>query len=207
MIRSRALPKLFFLLAAACLLASCAVQPPAPPAGQQPLETLREWRMDGKLGFRSPEKNGSAWINWVQRHDAYDLRLTGPFGASATRIQGDSNFAVLSQSGRDDVYASSGEELSEWLFGWQFPVAQLVSWVKGLPADAPPPEKIATTPAGLLDSLQQQGWTLRYSHYRQEGAWVLPGRIQGEKDSYAFTLVINKWHLPDDVTAVPPSSP
>lgn len=197
MIRARALPKLLILLAAAWLLASCAVQRPVIPVAQQPLETLRDWRMDGKLGFRSPEKNGSAWINWVQHQDAYDLRLSGPFGASATRIQGDSNFAVLSQSGREDIYAASGEELSEWLFGWQFPVAQLVSWVKGLPAAQPQPQKITTAANGLLDSLQQQGWTLRYSNYRQEAGWALPGRIEGEKDAYAFTLVINKWHLPD----------
>jgi len=202
MIRAGALTQLFILLAAACLLASCAVQQPVISAAQQPLETLRDWRMDGKLGFRSPEKNGSAWINWVQRQDAYDLRLSGPFGASATRIQGDSNFAVLSQSGRDDIYAASGEELSEWLFGWQFPVAQLVSWVKGLPAAEPAPQKIVTAPTGLLESLQQQGWTLQYSNYRQEAGWVLPGRIEGKKDPYAFTLVINKWHLPDDLSAV-----
>jgi len=203
MIHARILLKQLFIFAAAAVLASCAVQHPTSPTMQQPLDALQEWRVDGKLGFRSPEKNGSAWINWIQRQDAYDLRLTGPFGASATRIQGDSNFAVLSQSGREDIYAASGEELSEWLFGWQFPVAQLAFWAKGVPAREPPPQKVSTTPTGLLDRLQQQGWTLEYSNYRQEGPWALPGRIAGRKDAYAFTLVIHQWHLADDNVATP----
>lgn len=181
----------------ALLLAGCATRPPLPPiTGEQQLKQLTVWRVEGKLGFRSPEKNGSAWIDWSQQGSAYELHLNGPFGAAATRIEGNGYYAILSQSGKEDIHAGSGEELTEWLFGWTFPVAQMTSWIKGLPAKKPKPGHVATTPGGLLESLEQKGWQLAYSDYHQEGEWILPGRIKGSQGQYAFTLVIKKWHLP-----------
>jgi len=187
--------RLFVIAALAFLVASCATRPPPLPVTDQRLHSLDRWRIEGKLGYRSPEKNGSAWINWLQSSDVYQLQLTGPFGAAATRITGDSQHATLSQSGRDDIHAPSGEELTEWLFGWAFPVRQMSSWIKGSAAPAPPPTSIALSPENLLSTLSQNGWQLTYSNYRQEGNWILPGRIQGSHSDYSFTLIINKWDL------------
>lgn len=185
------------LLATALLLAGCATRPSLPPiTGEQQLKALTTWRVEGKLGFRSPEKNGSAWIDWSQQDRAYELHLNGPFGAAATRIEGNDYYAILSQAGQQDTHAGSGEELTEWLFGWTFPVIQMSSWIKGLPAKKPKPGNITTTTGGLLESMEQKGWQLTYSDYHQEGDWVLPGRIKGSQGNYAFTLVIKKWHLP-----------
>ena len=187
--------RLVIVASLATMLASCATRPPQLPTTDQRLQSLDSWRMEGKLGFRSPEKNGSAWINWLQSKDIYQLQLNGPFGAAATRISGDSQHATLSQSGRDDIDAASGEELTEWLFGWAFPVAQMSSWIKGAAASAPPPMALTLTPENLLATLNQSGWQLTYSHYRQQGEWILPGRIQGTRGDYAFTLVIKQWDL------------
>lgn len=185
--------KLLALALTALLLASCATQKVSPTAPDQSPTRLTTWRIEGKLGFRSPEKNGSAWINWSQDNNNYLMQLNGPFGAAATRISGDHNHAILSQSGREDVSASSGEELTAWLFGWPLPVEQMRYWVKGIAAPSPKPQSIVTTPEKLLSSLTQKGWHLVYSDYRQEGDWVLPGKIQGSQGDYSFTLVVKKW--------------
>lgn len=186
--------RLFGLLLACLVLASCATRPTGSIAPGQTPNDLINWRVEGKLGFRSPEKNGSAWINWLQKGDSYQLQLNGPFGASATRIEGDSQHAVLSQSGREDVGAASGEELTEWLFGWPLPVSQMPYWIKGLPAPDSQPQSQTKTADNHLASLQQQGWHLTYSDYQRQGEWQLPSRIQGAQGNHSFTLVIKKWH-------------
>ncbi|MGD9660198.1 MAG: lipoprotein insertase outer membrane protein LolB [Porticoccaceae bacterium] len=195
--------RLFIVAALTALVASCATQPPPLPTPDQRLQTLDSWRMEGKLGFRSPEKNGSAWINWLQIKDSYQLQLSGPFGAAATRISGDSGHATLSQSGRDDIHAASGEELSEWLFGWAFPVRQMSSWIKGAAAASPQPTALVVSSENLLSTLNQSGWQLTFSNYRQQGEWVLPGRIQGSQGDYAFTLIIKQWDLSSRAAKTP----
>jgi outer membrane lipoprotein LolB len=173
------------------LLTSCAVSPPATPTAQN-LHQLTRWQLEGKLGFRSPHKNGSAWIHWQQDHASYQLRLTGPFGAGATQIIGDERYAVLSQSGEQDLTAANGEELTAYLFGWPLPVTQMTSWVKGVPAQQPKPVS-ATWDQHTLSRMNQLGWQLEYSDYRAADGWVLPGRIKGSKGETSFVLVIKSW--------------
>jgi outer membrane lipoprotein LolB len=186
--------RLWTIVAVAVLMASCASRPPVSLPGEAADPgALSSWRMDGKLGFRSPEKNGSAWVNWVQRGSAYQLQLNGPFGAASTRIVGDRDHAILSQSGREDIAAATGEELTEWLFGWAFPVSEMAWWIKGLPAPNTRVDKLTRAADGRLASLEQQGWSLVFSDFSEVDSWVLPGRIRGSRGPYAFTLVINTW--------------
>jgi outer membrane lipoprotein LolB len=182
------------------VLAGCATRPPAPETAhweshQRQLLALRHWQIEGKLGYRSPGQNGSAFVNWRQAEDAFDLSLTGPFGAGATRISGDDQLAVLQQQGRDEVRAPTAAELTESLFGWPLPVAQMVEWVKGVPAPQPRQRLHNFNLTGQLDTLEQAGWQLRFDNYQQVGELVLPGRIRGNRDDVSFTLVVRQWQV------------
>ena len=192
-------PGLLALLLA-LLLAGCASRPPAPETAhwephQRQMLALRHWQIEGKLGYRSPEQNGSAFVNWRQAEDVFDLSLTGPFGAGATRISGDRQRAVLQQQGRDEIRAATATELTEWLFGWPLPVEQMVDWVKGVPAPEPRQHLYAFNLAGQLETLEQSGWQLHFDNYRQVGDLVLPGRIRGSRGELAFTLVVRQWRV------------
>ena len=192
---SAALPWLRLLaLTAMLVLAGCATPPVPETPVSQDLAALTQWRLEGKLGFRSPEKSGSAWVDWSQNGDAYLLRLSGPFGAGATRIEGTRHHAVLSQAGEEDIRAASAEELTYWLFGWPLPVAQMTAWVKAMPAASPAPQHTETDTRGLLTALTQKGWQLDFSDHTRYGNWVLPGRIKGTLGDYSFVLVIKAWH-------------
>lgn len=182
----------------ALVMAGCATRGPAPETRawtphQQALLALRHWQLEGKLGYRGPEQSGSALIRWVQHGEAFDLHLAGPFGAGATHISGDSQLAVLRQQGRDDIRAPSAGELTEWLFGWQLPVAQMTEWVKGVPAPAPPEARVTFNATGQLEQLEQAGWQLHFDRFHQVGDRVLPGRVKGARGDIAFTLVIKNW--------------
>ncbi|MFA5547150.1 MAG: lipoprotein insertase outer membrane protein LolB [Porticoccaceae bacterium] len=190
------------VLALALAIAGCATRLPAPETRawtphQQALLAMRHWQLEGKLGYRSPEQNGSALIRWTQNNDAFDLHLSGPFGAGATRISGDGQLAVLRQQGRDDIRAPSAGELTEWLFGWELPVAQMTAWVKGIPAPEPRAAQVTLNATGQLERLEQAGWQLQFDRFHPVGAQVLPGRIKGTRGDVAFTLVIKAWQPMD----------
>lgn len=193
-------PTLVALLA--LLLGACAVQQPAPETEQwdshrHQLAALHQWQLEGKLGYRSPQQNGSAFVTWRQAADAFDLTLTGPFGAGATRISGDRQRAVMHQQGREEIRAPTAAELTEWLFGWALPVEQMVEWVKGIPAPQPGQYRHGFNPAGQLESLEQAGWQLHFDNYRQVDDLVLPGRIRGSRGEVSFILVVRQWLVPE----------
>lgn len=188
------------LLLLGVLLAGCATQRPAPEtthweSHQSQLLALRHWQLEGKLGYRSPEQSGSAFVNWRQADEAFDLALAGPFGAGATRISGDRQVALLQQQGRDEIRAPTAAELTEWLFGWSLPVEQMIEWVKGVPAPDPHHPLPTFNATGQLETLEQAGWQLRFDNYRQQGDLVLPGRIRGSLGDVSFTLVVSQWRV------------
>ena len=176
----------------AVIIAGCASQPGERATATADPAALDHWQVVGKLGYRSPHKNGSAWIDWRQQQDTYQVRLTGPFGAGATEIRGDGDSAVLSQSGEEDITATSGEALSTALFGWPFPVTELRYWIRGLAAPSSPADSAANAD-GTLSTLSQQGWQLQFSDYGAQERWRLPGKIRGHNGDYGFTLVIKTW--------------
>ena len=62
---------------------------------RQQVEPIRSWELQGKLGVRAPQESGSGTLFWLQRNDYYDIRLSGPMGRGATRIQGDDKQTTL----------------------------------------------------------------------------------------------------------------
>lgn len=180
------------------LLAGCAPLKPPPETAtweshKQAILDLHQWRLEGKLGYRSPGDNGSARINWHQQGEAFELLLSGPFGAGGARIRGDSNHAVLSQSGREDIEAPDPARLTAWVFGWQLPVQAMAAWVRGVPAPGIEHQQLTFNDHGRLATLSQSGWHLSFEEYRDHDGLVLPGRIRGSDGSVAFTLVIKHW--------------
>ena len=187
--------RLLILSAAFYLLSGCAVNPPAEtPLPEKPLGSLNSWTMEGKLGFRSPQKNGSAWINWQQAGTGYSLHLSRPFGAKATQIEGNEDYAVLRQAGEKELVAPNAQTLTARLFGWPLPVEQMTQWVKARPSSSA--AGVVYNDSGQVESLEQDGWHLEYSNYQRQDSWTLPGKIRGTKGDIAFTLVVKSWKTP-----------
>ncbi len=189
------------------LLAGCVSQPPLPETAdwqtqQQQLATIERWQLKGKMGYRQADDGGSAWIDWQQRPQQFELRLSGPFGAGATYLRSEPGFTELVQSGREPLVASSATELTGHLFGWQWPVDAMQYWVRGMPSPASEAESLSLTPQGLLATLQQAGWQLEFSRYRQHQQWLLPGKIKGTRladgGETSFTLAIKSWQIGDE---------
>ncbi|WP_321350626.1 lipoprotein insertase outer membrane protein LolB [Halopseudomonas oceani] len=156
------------------------------------LEPLDRWILQGKLGIRSPQESGSGTLFWLQRQRYFDIRLSGPLGRGATRIQGDRNQTTLEVAGHAPVSASSAEELVAQQIGWRLPVDHLLWWVRGLPAPNST-SRLQLDSHSRLGRLEQSGWTIEYSRYQQVGDLELPQRLQISGHDLLLTLVITEW--------------
>lgn len=202
------------LLLSFLLLAGCAHQPEQMPIGdwgerQAQLDKLNHWQVTGKLGVRIPGDNGSANLRWRQEDKHYNIDLSGPLGSGRVAISGQPGQVDMQQAGEQPLSATTAEELILYSTGWTIPVAQLVYWVRALPA---PEQKVTHWEKNELDQitlLEQAGWRVRYSQYQPVSTTsgsgtsgelhvLLPGRVIAEYGDVRLTLVIREWLLEDE---------
>lgn len=186
--------RLYLPLVLALVAAGCTTRPVLPgPGTSMATPAVDHWHLEGKLGFRDAVESGSAWIDWRQQGEAFQVLLNGPFGAGATRISGDRRHALLQQAGQDEMTAAGAADLALRLFGWPFPVDQLRFWATGIPDPDLPVTESTSNDSGVLTSLEQAGWHLDFSRHSASGEWLLPGKISGSSPMGQFTLVIKRW--------------
>lgn len=170
--------------------------PAAWQAHRKLVEPVRDWVLQGKLGVRAPAESGSGTLYWLQQQDSYDIRLSGPLGRGATRIQGNSAGVTLDIAGQTQTTAQSAEDLLEQQIGWRLPVDNLLWWVRGLPAPGSP-SRLQLNPESLLARLAQAGWIIEYSRYQEIDGKRLPQRLQLSGHDVLLTLVITRWETQD----------
>lgn len=181
------------------LLSACATRPPAPPADRAAwqahraaLETLTHWQAQGRVGVRAGEEGWNASFDWQQQDQDYRIRLRGPFGQGAVELHGNEQGVWLKQADRPAVFALDPESLLERETGWWLPVSGLRFWLRGLPAPGSESE-YRWDELGGLTHLEQRGWRIDYSRYRQTDALRLPDRINIEGDTLRVKFVIDTW--------------
>lgn len=183
-------------------LQGCALfQPPAtpPPAGTQvswpnhvrSLTLLQQWQIQGKIGVRTRDDAGSAYIDWNQAQDSFYITLSGPLGQGTTIISGNPTGARLQQSDGTWI-AESPDQLVQEHTGWEIPINNLLYWVKGMPAPGGKPVSTHNS-LGTLATLEQDGWRLIFDQYSPQLGTLLPCRIRIQKDQLQVTLIIKRW--------------
>ncbi len=173
--------------------------PPDLLAHQQQLQAITQWELNGKLGIRTRNDNGSASLKWAQQMVDYQINLSGPLGQKRMIITGTPNKVRLEQSGSEPLEARSAEALIKKAAGWTLPVAQLSYWVRGVPAPKQRITQLAQNEAGLIAQLHQGGWSIAYSNYKnyplRDQTFALPGKITAEHKDVRLILVIRDWQL------------
>jgi|GEM_PF-83214 len=202
------LPALGFIALLLLLLSACAplqkrpepsiqLTPPSWSAHQNKMASIDNWQIKGKLAYRNSEDSGSAWFDWTQHGDNFNIYLSGPFGVGTVQISGNAQAITLSQPGEADISSHSSSALTQRLFGWQLPVEQMRYWVRGIPASSSNSVIKTFNEAGLLNSLQEDDWQLTVSRYQTGPHGQLPGKIKGRSDKLAFTLLLKAWSFPE----------
>lgn len=150
--------------------------------------------VQGRLGVRDGKESYSSSFSWAQGVDSYRIELWGPLGQGRTRLVGDGE--------RVTVYAANGDVVEEpdsatamrrWL-GFSVPIDALTRWIQGHPAPEFAAEGIVRDAHGDLEALDQLGWTLAFSGYRDvEPGRRVPGKIIANRSGIRVTLVPKEW--------------
>ncbi|MBU2886082.1 lipoprotein insertase outer membrane protein LolB [Gilvimarinus agarilyticus] len=180
------LGRLTLIIAFLLCLTHCAPTPPKPQVDdaehqRQRLAQLHDWQLQGKLGIRLPDDNGSARLSWRQSKTDVNLSLSGPLGRGRIVIEGNAQQVSLKQAGEPELVARDVESLLYQATGWQLPVSLLSDWVKGIPAPDTPRTELTYTPEGLLSSFEQSGWRLSFKRHQWVDGFVLPGYVRADK--------------------------
>lgn len=193
------------------LLGGCRSLPPAPvpTAAEQAAAWTRHrsalldidtFLLSGRVA--SAELGLRADLRWLELADErFEIRLAGPFGASAVELRGDPD--------QVEVRSSEGVERSRnpenWIrqhYGWTIPLRGLRYWALGVP-DPHLPAVPELDAAGRLASLVQGGWTLTYSEYQRQGEYDLPRRFEAANGQVKLKLLIDRWDLQPATTQTP----
>ncbi len=184
-------------------LGLCAILAACSTPGIRPgLDDHERWQLSGKIGLRGPQLAESAYINWRQCGDTYDVRISGPLGQTVARIDGTGEQLRIWFEGQEPVQTSEPEALMQQQLGWSVPLRALRYWVR---AEAAPGAKSESSgPAQQPETLQQFGWQVNYLAYHQNGATTLPAKLRmNDAQGLQATLIINEWLLSNAVTGCP----
>jgi outer membrane lipoprotein LolB len=202
------------------VLSACVTPPPpdylreAPPAWmayQAKLRAIDDWQLRGRLNVRQSDANDTVTINWEQHGSAlarnFDLHLSGALGLGAIAVHGDAAGVVVEKAGAEPLHLPDLDALSRVYLNFDFPAANLLYWVRGLPVPDLPTTASWTTTARLatLEQTDQAGhrWTLSFDRYDDTTNPALPARIRLEQGALRLTLLINDWRIPSPAASRP----
>lgn len=193
----RCLTLLQILLLGGCTSIAPAPEPLSAPdswdSHRQQLLQTETWRLKGKIGIRNSQQSHSASLYWQQLKEHYDIELSGPLGQGGARIKGNGSGIMIDVAGEEPVHAISPEQLMQRTLGWQFPIRELLYWIKGIPAPGLPytPELVDNR----LHKLVQKGWQIRYLRYTNSNGIDLPGKLTISRGDLRITVVAREWQI------------
>ncbi|WP_404419843.1 lipoprotein insertase outer membrane protein LolB [Marinospirillum sp.] len=175
------------------LFSGCASQPLPPPEPQelQANAELWNWQAQGRLAIKDGEERHSANLDWQQQGFSYQLMIFGPMGQGTARLDGQPFRVTLTTSDGQTLEASSPESLIRQGLGWEFPLSNLIYWVRGLPA---PGQHLLVDSRNLI----QGRWEVEWRRFTEVDGYSLPSLLIARHGDLKLRLAINSWqlHLP-----------
>lgn len=186
----------FFILIMTGVMSGCAHQALTPAIHdahtyQQQLAQLNHWQLEGKIGVRHANTSDSAAVQWKQDDDHFDIFLSGPLGAGATRLIGTPKQLSIQNSGEEKTSTSDPERLIEKQLGWTLPLEKLPLWILGYSDSSSKQFNVDYT----LARFEQDGWQANYIRYQTVGPWLLPEKITLKHEDMQVTIVIKDWRI------------
>jgi len=157
------------------------------------LAALDEFEFAGRIGVQAAGDGFNGRFRWEQDESRFDASISGPLGIGTVLIQGDGRHVVVTDNDGETVEMHDVESELYYRYGWTIPVSSLRFWALGIPD----PDMPATTEfgaAGELVRLDQAGWSVEISRYREvAGGQQMPGRLTAKNPRTSVRLVIDRW--------------
>jgi outer membrane biogenesis lipoprotein LolB len=153
-------------------------------------EALKYWRYSAKASIKTAATNDQFNLDWRYNEGNHTIRLFGPLGVGAVRLEFDDDGANLSD--KDGVLYSgpNAATLLREITGLNLPIDALQYWLFALPA----PNAIAHYRLSLegqqeIDHLKQLGWETQFSDYQVwsvDSSSVGAAVLESEVDAMVF---------------------
>ncbi|EED33911.1 outer membrane lipoprotein LolB [gamma proteobacterium NOR5-3] len=203
------------LVALTIAVSACSTAPPAPqrpaplpPQAQKPSEqarwaarlgvlaSMQDWRVRGKVAYRLPDDAGSASLDWQQTGEQSELRLSGPLGVGSTEIHNEGALLSVKRDGIERLYPA---DAAPWLPGGTLlpvPVDSIEHWLRGVPDPAQPVTALETDNA-LARRIEQNGWVVEYSDYKDTQGLAMPARLllTVPRIDLSLKVILRAWEL------------
>ncbi|MDU0355553.1 lipoprotein insertase outer membrane protein LolB [Paraglaciecola aquimarina] len=163
---------------------------------QQKLMQLQKWQIKGRLGFTSQQKKQSASFSWQQDNQTYKLNLTSIIGTSLLKMTGNSQQVTLEAD--DQIYQDTDASFLIWrITGWQIPVNQFPTWVKGQITEN---AEAVTADQGWITQIKPncescEDWLINYDNYKLVNNIWLPHSISfiNRSNNNRLLIRVNSW--------------
>jgi outer membrane lipoprotein LolB len=202
--RSILLACLVSLVSGCTTTPSRSTDPAAELAYQQRADLLLamgEWRLSGKLAASNGKDGGSGNFSWQKTGDVTFMSFRGALGKGAWELEAREGFAALRLADGRTYSAGSVAQLVSSHLQVKIPVDALSWWVLGL-ARPNGWEDRELDEAGRITYLQQFGWKVDFSAYREQQQVWLPGKLVARNRENTIKLVISDWAVAPQVSAL-----
>ena len=195
------LARLVFLPAAIlALLAGCATTPESVDlpnieswdARTDVLGSIENWEFKGRIAVKADDDGFNGKFNWAQQGDDFSATVGGPLGMGTVRIEGDGQVITLTDKDGVETVLQDAEVELRWRYGWTIPVTSLRYWALGIP-DPGRPSTAEFGEDGLLSRLEQSGWVVEISKYREDGGQQMPRILAAMNPDTRVRMVIDRW--------------
>jgi len=188
------------LLVALLVLTGCAITPESvdlPPIGDwdsrnEVLGGIQDWEFKGRIAVKAGDDGFNGKFNWSQESDTFNATVGGPLGMGTVRIEGDDRRVVLTDKDGARTVLEDAETELYWRYGWTIPIASLRYWALGIP-DPRTPAVTELDGEGRLQRLEQRGWIVEISRYKEGGGQQMPRILSATNPETRVRMVIDRW--------------
>ena len=188
------------LLVTLALLTGCATIPESvdlPDIGSWDERTavlgaIEAWQFKGRIGVKAGEEGFNGKFDWTQQGDAFSATVSGPLGMGTVRIEGDGQVVTLTDKDGVEAVLQDAEVELRWRYGWTIPISSLRYWALGIP-DPGKPSVTGFNDEGNLSRLEQSGWLVEISRYREGGGQQMPRTLSATNPDTRVRMVIDRW--------------
>lgn len=163
-------------------------------AMQLKLQQLQNWRLRGRIAVTTAEEKLSAYLNWSQQGQQFDIVLTHLLGGALASLRGNHQSTTLVAAG-ETFRGSDPERLLRRVSGLALPVAELPTLIKGqLPEHG---SRYQFSERGLLQSWSSpaSGWEIHFDSYQPHKSMWLPQQIILRNQLNQIKISISQWTL------------
>lgn len=164
-------------------LTACATPPPTPQnvevnAHQAKLTEFVNWKIRGRLAFKSESEKFSTYLNWQQAEQDFSLKLSSTLGITVLEMQSNQEQTLLEADDKE-YKGRNASQLIKRVTGWNIPMTSLPLWIKG---QVEPSDQVVWNENGLVKQLVPLcldcgQWQISFSRYKQQGDLWLPHQI------------------------------